>query len=215
MSSGATTSFHSVLEALEKYGLLLESDAQLPSLVSIVAGGPVRGSWWGHARGNLIFEVCNQLANHPDVLVIKLVSGKVTFVQRRLWPAVISVANAREPWQLQDLSDMACTLLESVTKEHTLRIDLFQKSAHLNSKALSDAARELERKLLVYGESVHTSSGAHAKLLETWEHWTRHTSFAESQAPSEQGKMALEDALLVLNRQFDAKGRLPWLAKAP
>jgi len=215
MSSEATTSFRSVLEALEKYGLLLESDAQLPSLVSIVAGGPVRGSWWGHARGHIIFAVGSQLANHPDVLVIKLVSGKVTFVQRRLWPAVISVATAREPWQLQDLSEMACTLLESVTQEHTLRIDLFQKAAHLNAKALSDAARELERKLLVYGESLHTSSGAHAKLLETWEHWTRRTSFAESQTPSEQGKMALEDALLVLNRQFDAKGRLPWLAKAP
>jgi hypothetical protein len=215
MSSGATTSFRSVLEALEKYGLLLESDAQLPSLVSIVAGGPVRGSWWGHASGNIIYEVSNQLANHPDVLVIKLVSGKVTFVQRMLWPVVISIAIAREPWQLQDLSDMARTLLDSVTKEHTLRIDLFQKSAHLNAKALSDAARELERKLLIYGESVHTSSGAHTKLLETWEHWTRRTGFAESQEPSEQGKMALEDALLMLNRQFDAKGRLPWLAKAP
>ncbi len=214
MSSGATTSFRSVLEVLEKYGLLLESDAQLPSLVSTVASGPVRGSWWGHASGNIIYEVGNQLANHPDVLVIKLVSGKVTFVQRRLWPAVISVATAREPWQLQDLSDMARTLLDSVTKEHTLRVDLFQKSAHLNAKALRDAARELERKLLVYGESVHTSSGAHAKLLETWEHWTRRTGFSESQEPSEEGKMALEDALLVLNRQFDAKGRLPWLAKA-
>src|SRR6266704_523157 len=83
MSSGAAASFRSVLEALEKYGLLLESDAQLPSLVSIVAGGPVRGSWWGHASGNIIYEVGNRLANHPDVLVIKLVSGKVTFVQRR------------------------------------------------------------------------------------------------------------------------------------
>src|SRR5260370_23492331 len=144
MSSGTATSLRSVLEALERYGLLLELDAQLPSLVSIVAGGPVRGSWWGHASGNIIYEVGNQLANHPDVLVIKLLSGKVTFVQRRLWPAVISVATAREPWQLQDLSDIALTLLNSVTKEHTLRVYLFQKSIHLNAKTLRDQSRAPE-----------------------------------------------------------------------
>jgi hypothetical protein len=41
------------------------------------------------------------------------------------------------------------------------------------------------------------------------------TGFAEPLLSPEQGKMALEDALLILNRQFDAKGRLPWLATAP
>jgi len=29
----------------------------------------------------------------------------------------------------------------------------------------------LERKLLVHAAEIHTDSGAHAKLLESWEHW--------------------------------------------
>ena len=39
------------LKELKRYGLLLVTDARLPSLVALVAGAPVRGSWWSHPRG--------------------------------------------------------------------------------------------------------------------------------------------------------------------
>ena len=70
--------------------------AGLPSLVGGVAGGPVRGSWWSHARGRLIFEIATGLEEDADVLVAKLVEGKVAFVHRRLWPALVRCA-ARFP----------------------------------------------------------------------------------------------------------------------
>ena len=35
-------------ETLAECGLLLESDAKLPSVAGLVACAPVRGSWWGH-----------------------------------------------------------------------------------------------------------------------------------------------------------------------
>jgi hypothetical protein len=215
MSTGAPATYQQVLELFERYGLLLLSDVRLPSVASLVAGEPVRGSWWGHPLGKEIFKVANQLAATPHVLMSKVVSGKETFVHQRLSSALLSVGTARESWQLDDLSPLASSLLERITREHTLRIDQVQQSTGLPPKALAEAAREVERKLLVYGESFHSSSGAHTKRLESWDHWMQRTDFAEQLLPPEQGKMALEDALLILNRQFDTQGRLPWLATAP
>ena len=45
----------------------------VPSLVEAIAGAPVRGSWWGHPKGKLIFNVSSALAEHEDVLALKLV----------------------------------------------------------------------------------------------------------------------------------------------
>ncbi len=215
MSTGSAATFQQIQDRLERYGLLLVSDLHLPSVASLVAGEPVRRSWWGHPRGKEIYAVANQLAASEEVLLIKLVSGKETFVHQRLWSALLGVGTARESWQLHDLSALACFLLETLPQEQTLRIDQVHQSTGFPSKALAEAAREVERKLLAYGESFHTTSGAHTKRLESWERWMQRTGFAEPLLAPEQGKMALEDALLLLNRQFDAQGRLPWLATAP
>ena len=88
MAEGEAT-LRQVLEELERYGILLESDARLPSVAGLVAGEPVRGSWWGHPRGQNIYRIAGWLGEHPDVVVSKLVSGKVTYVHggcgRRCW----------------------------------------------------------------------------------------------------------------------------------
>lgn len=207
--------FQRILELLECYGLLLVSDVSLPSVAGLVAGEPVHRSWWAHPKGKEIYEVANQLAAREEVLMSKLVSGKETFVYRTLWSALLGVGTAREPWQLADLSAAASFLLEALTREHTVRLDQLQQAISFPAKALAEAAREVERKVLVYGESLHTKSGAHVKHLESWEHWILRTGFAEPLLSPEQGKIALEDALLILNRQFEAKGRLPWLANPP
>ena len=54
------------------------------SLFEAVAGGPVRGSWWGHPRGKLIFALASALEGSPEVLALKLAQGKVTFLHRSL-----------------------------------------------------------------------------------------------------------------------------------
>jgi hypothetical protein len=162
-----------------------------------------------------MYAVLYQLAARQEVLMSKLVSGKETCVHQRLWSALIGVGTARESWQLQDLSESAGFLLETLSHEQTLRIDQVCQSTDFPAKALAEAAREVERKLLAYGEELHTTSGAHTKRLESWGHWMQRTGFAGPLLAPEQGKLALEDALLLLNRQFDARGRLPWLATAP
>ena len=203
--------FQQVFEALQRDGLLLESDSQLPSVASIIAGEAIRGSWWGHPQGNIIYQVANDLCVHPDILVTKLVSGKITFVHRQLWPAVIGVGTAGEPWQLQDLSDAAQSLLDKVTQEHSVTTDQLQLLSRYKSRALGDAARELEKKLIVYSESFHSITGAHYKRLETWARWISRVGFTEKPMAAEAGKHALEDIVLMLNDRFGAKGKLPWI----
>ena len=93
-----------VFAKLEEHGLLLRIDADLLNVCALVAGERVRGSWWSHPSAHAIFAVDGELADHPDVLMTKLISGKVTYVHRALWPQVIAVGRSREPWQMKDLS---------------------------------------------------------------------------------------------------------------
>src|SRR2546428_14004111 len=99
---------------LERHGLLLAADATLPSVATIVAGEPVHGSWWAHPKSHAIFAASSALARHPDAMAIPLISRKVTFVHRRLWPALLAVAQACEPWQTKGLSPQARALLTRV-----------------------------------------------------------------------------------------------------
>ncbi len=189
-----------VFRELERHGLLLETDPKLPSLVALVAGGPVRGSWWGHPLGHTIFVTGEALFAHRDVLLAKLVSGKATWIHRRLWPAVLSAALSREPWQLGGLSREAEKLLETVEREGQAR-------------ASGEVARELERRLLARGEQAHTSSGRHAKVLESWNRWAERLRVTGPGPAPEAARRELDGVLATLNEGFDGHGRLPWQAE--
>ena len=121
MSSRAN--FRQVFEELETHGILLESDQNLPSVVSLVAGGPIRGSWWGHPRGHDIHDIAESLGVHPEVIVTKLISGKVTYLHRNLWPATVAIGSAGEPWQIERLGPMAQQMLAKVSEDDELRTD--------------------------------------------------------------------------------------------
>ncbi len=74
-------------------GVVLESGrGSATSLAEAVAGGPVRGSWWAHPKENDIFLCSSAVRQSPDVLVCRLLSGKVTYIHRRLWPALVRLA---------------------------------------------------------------------------------------------------------------------------
>jgi hypothetical protein len=81
------------LAFIRKHGVVLESArGPVPSLAEAIAGGPVTGSWWGHPRAQLIFDVTRAVRDSEDVLVCRLVEGKITFVHERLWPALVCLA---------------------------------------------------------------------------------------------------------------------------
>ena len=49
-------------------------------------------SWWAHPRAQAIFETLSAIDDDLDVRCFKLVEGKVTFVHRRVWPALVRLA---------------------------------------------------------------------------------------------------------------------------
>jgi hypothetical protein len=98
------------LRFIKKHGVVLESarDRTVPNLADEVLGKVRRGSWWGHPRGKRFFALTRQIRSHPDVLVCRLVGAKITYVHRRLWPALARLA-----------SEFASARLEAIREVHT------------------------------------------------------------------------------------------------
>ena len=201
--------FQETFKLLKQFGLLMLSDAQLPSITTLVAGKPIRGSWWGHPKAHDIFRVVSRIAEHPDVAVTKLIAGKITFVHRKLWPALLAVATAREAWQMKGLSRKARILLQMVNKEGGLRADQLPHSRKAKRSPWNDAIRELEQRLLLYAEEFHSESGAHVKRVESWEHWAQRLRLSAKMIPNT-AKQEFENLIEWMNINHKTNGRLPW-----
>ena len=190
-----------VREALAARGLLLEADARWSSVAALVAGEPIRGSWWGHPCGSLIYWVLEDLDAAHEVLRAKLIRGKVTLVHRRLWPSLVAVGAAGEAWQTRGLSPAARSLLARARRAGPLRLDHVSRWSF--PRRIGDVARELERRLLVHAREVHTESGRHAKVLEDWA-GLRERLGLESLPDVGAARESLEDAA------SEEGMRLPW-----
>jgi hypothetical protein len=94
------------LAFVERHGIVLQAArGPFPNLAEAIAGGTIRGSWWGHPKGREIFHAVKAIGASPDVLVCKLVEGKITYVHRRLWPALIKLASRFRKEQLAKVWD--------------------------------------------------------------------------------------------------------------
>ncbi len=195
-----------------KYGVVLHSDPRFPSLVNMVAEETVHGSWWRHPRAHRIFQVAGKLTENPDVLLTKLVSGKDTYIHRRVWTHFLAVATSKDSWQLSGLPDLTLSLLNAVEAREELRTDEFAREVHFEVKDLGEMARQLERRLLVYGEDIHTQRGFHAKLLRDWRRWMKLVGFEPNSVDVSDAKQALEALVDGINKEFAAAGTLPWKA---
>ena len=83
------------LAFVRKHGVVLEAaQGPVPSLAEAIAGGPIRGSWWAHPSGHLIFEVTRAVRDAEQVLVCRVVHGKVTFIHERIWPALVRLGDS-------------------------------------------------------------------------------------------------------------------------
>jgi len=67
--ASSETALHQAVDILDRTGLLFMHDARKPSLTALVAGEPIRGSWWGHPAGKRIFQVANALEDGGRVLL--------------------------------------------------------------------------------------------------------------------------------------------------
>ncbi len=201
--------YQEVLTTLKRAGVLLLSDKLLPSVTTIVAGEPVPGSWWSHPRSHQIYAVATRLGDCEDVTTVKLVLGKVTFVHRRLWPALLAVARSRGAWQCEGLSSKAESLLAEVDNAGRIHMDEWSRGKS-DGAAWRRAGGELETRLLVHGFEVHTDRGAHTKALESWESWRSRVAMDGTMPGEGAAQRSLEAAVAEISRGAKRRARLPW-----
>jgi hypothetical protein len=82
------------LDFVELHGVVLASaKGPAPRLVEAIAGEPIPGNWWSHPKANCIHDVLAQVRESDQVLVCRLINGKLTLIHRRLWPALVCLAD--------------------------------------------------------------------------------------------------------------------------
>jgi hypothetical protein len=91
---------------VREQGVVLQSArGPVPNLAEHVAGEPIRGSWWGHASGGEIFAALNRVRGSDDVVATRLIEGRVTLIHRRVWPALVRVADRFPPERLAAIDE--------------------------------------------------------------------------------------------------------------
>jgi len=109
------------IEFVRTHGVVLESaKGPVPNLADTVAGKPIRGSYWGHARGDEIFGLTRAIRGSKEILVSRLVRGKVTYVHARLWPALVRVQERVAPDRLAAIRE-----IHGSNGKHTLEVTPF------------------------------------------------------------------------------------------
>jgi hypothetical protein len=94
------------LAFVKEHGVVLVSArGPVPRLTELIAGEPIAGSWWAHPKGREIFRVLQELSDSHDILACRLVLGHVTFVHRRLWPALVRIAERFHADQLAQIQE--------------------------------------------------------------------------------------------------------------
>jgi len=80
---------------VERHGVALASArGPVPCVAEAIAGEPIVGSWWSHPKADAIFDALSTIDDSEDIRSFKLIDHKITFVHRRLWPALARLAQA-------------------------------------------------------------------------------------------------------------------------
>jgi hypothetical protein len=128
------------LAFVRRHGIVLETArGSVPSLAEAIAGAPIRGGWWSHRKGREIFGLTRGLRDSKDVLVCRLVGGKITFVHRRLWPAL-----ARLTRRFPRANLAALTEIHTAQGRHVLRLIPFVRWVPAEVKRRARALSEAE-----------------------------------------------------------------------
>ena len=95
------TTAEEALAFIREHGVVLASaKGAAPCLTEAIVGEPIKGSWWGHPQSHRIWAILEAVTESEEVLVCRLVGGKITLVHRRLWPALVRLAGLFAPEQL-------------------------------------------------------------------------------------------------------------------
>jgi hypothetical protein len=125
---------------IERHGIVLASaKGPVPSLAEALVGEPIKGSWWAHPMGHQIFSIFEAITESSDIVSCRLVDGKVTYVHRRLWPALIRAAGIFPAKNLARVDQE-----HTVAGHHIKRETPFPDWADADAKAKAGALTEAE-----------------------------------------------------------------------
>ena len=95
------------VEFVDEYDVVLVSaKGSVPRLAEYIGGAPIKGSWWAHPQAHAIFALINVLADSEQVVICRMIEGRLTMVHRRLWPSLVRAASHFAPAQLvQELQE--------------------------------------------------------------------------------------------------------------
>jgi hypothetical protein len=134
------------LSFVKTNGITLESGrGPVPSLAQRIAGEAIRGSWWAHPKRQVIFLCSRTIRESKDILVCRLVGGKVTYVHRRLWPALIRLGKHFDPDRLAAIRET-----HTATGKHKVEVvalpkwvppEISRAAANLTAKQAAEMLR--------------------------------------------------------------------------
>jgi len=145
-------------------GIALESGrGPVPSLAETIAVKPIRGSWWKHPKGNIIFRCSRAIRSSREVLVCRLIEGKVTYVHRRLWAALVRWADELDPDRLAAIRE-----IHTASGKHKVEAIAYPKwvPSDVKSAAAKLTAEEAGKQLIRLHDYSATFAGTHRNNLE-------------------------------------------------
>ncbi|MCH8906610.1 MAG: hypothetical protein IH840_05935 [Candidatus Heimdallarchaeota archaeon] len=178
----------------------LTSVSGFPSLISEIVGKPIRGSWWSHPQGNLIYMISEGLADSLEILTVKLVYGKVSYVHKTLWTALYRVVTdiAWRNKRIASLNSIEKRLLMEVEDREVVRINEliteWPSTSKAQKKEITKARKQLESSLLVYSHQFHSEKGSHSTEIKLWENWVSEAT------KSSASKLSLNTAIDLLRK---------------
>lgn len=194
-----------IFKLIKKYKILLLQDKIFPNLVSEITGENISGSWWGHSLANPIYNGLQWLEQNRSILVIKLIGGKVTYIDESLFPQIYSIVCEAREWQIKKMKEVDLQILNYISKKKRINSDDPQlaKISKDPKKSLSN----LEKRLLIYATEKHTSSGKHIKEYLVWKESkiTKSLEIEYSESISH-----IENIVSSLNQKSGASLKLPW-----
>lgn len=120
---------------VRKHGVVLEGGrGPVACFADAVAGSAIRGSWWAHPKSHEIFALTRALRDSKEICVCRIVDGKISYVHRRLWPALVRVASQLPRRRLAMVREV-----HAATGRHEIRELAFPKWVPV------DARREAQR----------------------------------------------------------------------
>jgi hypothetical protein len=85
--------------------VLASAKGPAPRLVEAILGEPIQGNWWSHPRGSFIYNTLAAVQESDDILVCRLLRGKMTLIHRRLWPALVRASDCLDASRLARVSE--------------------------------------------------------------------------------------------------------------